>query len=204
MAAFAQATFDRGAPGAGWTVVPGTNSDAPPIITEPEGLARATKSTIALFEGGYDPLDGVIVSAFIDPGLEWLKAHLKVPVVGIAQAAMDEAAGHGRFVILSTTPGLAGAMTELVERYGHRDACAGIIGIEGDPYAVMGNPERLLTELSALLDRAVTSLKAEAVIVGGGPLVDAARQLSATAPVPLVEPVPAAARSLRRLIEGQE
>jgi allantoin racemase len=196
MAAFAQDTL-----GTAWTVVPVTNVDAPPIITESVGLARATKSTIALFEGGYDPLDGVIVSAFIDPGLDWMKANLKVPAVGIAQAAMDEAAGHGRFVILSTTPGLAGAMTELVERYGHAEACAGIIGIEGDPYTVMGDPARLLVELSALLERAATELSAEAVIVGGGPLVDAARQLSTTASVPLVEPVPAAARALRRLIE---
>lgn len=198
MAAFAQDIL-----GASWTVVPGTNTDAPPIITESVGLARATKSTIALFEGGYDPLDGVIVSAFIDPGLEWLKTHLKVPAVGIAQAAMDEAAGHGRFVILSTTPGLAGAMTGLVDRYGHAGGCAGIIGIEGDPYTVMSDPARLLQELSVLLDRAVTELSADAVIVGGGPLVDAARQLSATAPVPLIEPVPAAARSIRRLIEAR-
>jgi allantoin racemase len=41
------------------------------------------------------------------------------------------------------------------------------------------------------------------VVIGGGPLALAARALSATAPVPLVEPLPAAVRlALTRVAAG--
>jgi Asp/Glu/hydantoin racemase len=195
MAAFARETL-----GDGWQVTAATNPDASPIIIDPAGLERATRSTLIAFEGGIAPHDGVIVSAFLDPGRAELAARLAVPVVGIAQAAMAEAAAHGRFAILSTTPELSAEMTKLIESYGHADACVGIVGISEDPHAVMGDPDRLVKALAELLDRAVGDLSAQAVIVGGGPLVDAARTLSGTAPVPLIEPIPAAARLIARLI----
>lgn len=194
------AAFTRETLGSGWRVSAATNPDAPPIIVDPAGLARATRSTLALFEGGLDPHDGVIVSAFLDPGRAELAARLPVPVVGIAQASMAEAATHGRFAILSTTPELSAAMTGLIDGYGHAEACVGIVGISEDPHAVMGDPNRLVEALAALLERAVRDLSAEAVIVGGGPLVDAARALRGTAPVPLIEPIPAAARLIARLV----
>lgn len=185
--------------GAGWTVAETTNPDAPPVIVDPPGLARASRSVAALFRDGLDPLDGVVVSAFVDPALEALRAMLAVPVVGIAEAAMAEAARHGRFAILSTTPALGDAIAALAAGYGHGDALAGIVGSDDDPQALMGDPARLAATLAALMERAVV-LGAAAVTVGGGPLADAARALARDAPVPVVEPVPAAARALARRI----
>ena len=50
--------------------------------------------------------------------------------------------------------------------------------------------------LYELIRRTVRDDSAEAVVVGGGPLADAARTLAPTSPVPLIEPVPAAVRRL--------
>lgn len=195
MAAIARETL-----GAGWTVREATNPDAPPIIVDPPGLTYASRTTLALFEAGLDPGRGVIVSAFLDPARAALADRLPVPVVGIAEAAMAEAAGHGRFAILATTPGLSDQIMDLVSGYGHAGTCLGVVGIEEDPHAVMGDPVRLDAALRALLARAVDTLGAEAVIVGGGPLADAARNLVAVSPVPVIEPVPAAARRMARLL----
>jgi len=192
MAAIARETL-----GAGWTVDETTNPDAPAIITEPAGLARATASTLGLFETGLDPLDGVILSAFLDPGRLELGARLSVPVVGIAEAAMAEAAAPGRFAVLATTPDLAAEIRRLAEAYGHGDRLAGIVGTKGEPHAVMADPDRLQAALRELMTEAVDRLSVDAVIIGGGPLADAARALAAEAPVPVIEPVPAAARWMR-------
>ncbi|MDF1790975.1 MAG: aspartate/glutamate racemase family protein [Thalassobaculaceae bacterium] len=185
-----------------WTVVTFTNPDAPAIITDPAGAARATDSLLRLFEGGLDPCDGVILSAFLDPGLAELRARLAVPVVGIAEAAMQAAGRHGRFAILSTTPDLNTHLRELAVVYGEGDRLVDILRIQGDPYMVMGDPDLLMATLRAMLKDATDRLDVAAVIVGGGPLAMAARLLGAEATLPIVEPVPAAALALKAAIDA--
>lgn len=198
MAAFARETL-----GPNWTLETLTNADAPPIITDDAGAARAVAALLRTFGAGHDPAEGVILSAFLDPGLAELRALLDVPVVGIAEAAMHEAGRHGRFAILSTTPDLDARMRDLAARYGEAERLAGILTIEGDPHRVMGDPALLLSTLRAMLADAATRLSVGAVIVGGGPLAQAARTLVAEADLPVVEPVPAAARALKaRLAAG--
>lgn len=195
------AGFAREALGAGWTVNTATNPDAPPIIVDPAGAARAAASVQALFRDGLDPGDGVILSAFLDPGLPELRAQLSVPVVGLAEAAMHAAGRIGRFAVLSTTPALDGMMRELAVAYGEADRLVDILRIEGDPHTVMGDPDTLLAALRPMLGDAAARLRVDAVIVGGGPLADAARVLRDEAPVALIEPVPAAALAVKAAIE---
>jgi Asp/Glu/hydantoin racemase len=61
----------------------------------------------------------------------------------------------------------------------------------------MADPARLDALLSACITRA-REAGAQAVIIGGGPLAEAARRLSEGARVPLIEPVPAAMRLILR------
>ena len=197
MGAFAQETL-----GPGWTVRLRTNEDAPPIITDVAGAERASASLLTLFRDGLDPCEGVILSAFLDPGLEDLRALLDVPVVGIAEAAMQAAGRHGRFAILSTTPDLNAHLRALAVVYGEGERLVDILRIKGDPYKVMGDPDLLMATLREMLTEATETLEVDAVIVGGGPLAKAARALGAEASLPIVEPVPAAALALKALIEA--
>ena len=169
------------------------------LITEPEALDLAAHAVAALAED-LDKANAVIISAFGDPGLEKLRSMLSVPVTGIAEAGMAEAARDGRrFAVVTTTPRLRGRIAETAARYGYT-TFAGTWTTDGDPAALTADARSLEAELGRAIEAAVREGSAEAVVIGGGPLAVAARSLAASSPVPLIEPVPAAVRlSLNRL-----
>lgn len=170
-----------------------------PLITEPSELAVAGEAVAALAPALRDS-DAVIVAAFGDPGLDALRDVLAIPVTGIAEAGMAEAARSGRrFAVVTTTPRLRDRIAETASRYGHR-RFAGTWTTPGDPAALTADAAALEAALAAAIAEAVADGGAEAVVIGGGPLAVAARALAASAPVPLIEPIPAAVRcSLRRV-----
>ena len=174
-----------------------TASFGPAMLTEPEVLKRSAEAVIAMAE---EPAHGYIVAAFGDPGLEALRARVTVPVVGIGEASFLEAAVHGRFGIATTTPLLKDAIIARVAASG-LPGFTGCRFTPGDPTVLTAEPAALLAALAATV-RACIDDGAQAVIIGGGPLARAARALAADLPVPIIEPVPAAARLLaRRLAE---
>ncbi len=162
-----------------------------PLITEPRALDRAANAVAALAPS-LSAADAVIVAAFGDPGLAALRAALDVPVTGIAEAGMAEAGVNGRpFAVVTTTPKLAPRIASTAARYGHL-RYAGTWTTDVDPTALTG--AALEAALAKAIRCAADSGRVKAVVIGGGPLAIAARALSAAAPVPLVEPVPAAVR----------
>lgn len=173
-----------------------------PLITNPEALAVATEAVIAMSDQIHD-VDGVIVSAFGDPGLEALRARLSVPVTGIAEAGMAEAAsGRRRFAVVTTTPDLADAIAAKAAREGHSNF-AGTWVTPGEPTSLMADPEQLENALYAACVTAIEEGAAEAIVIGGGPLAVAAKSLVSRLPVPIIEPVPAATRlAYVRAFEG--
>ncbi|MBN8944658.1 MAG: aspartate/glutamate racemase family protein [Rhizobiales bacterium] len=166
-----------------------------PLITNAAELATAAEAVVAALAAPPAGIDGVIVSAFGDPALPRLRDLLAVPVTGIAEAGMAEAAVTGRrFAVVTTTPDLAASIAGLAGRYGHDAAFLGTVLTEGDMQTVMADRDRLVEALLAACRRAIRDLGAEAIVIGGGPLAVAARRISADVAVPLVEPVPAAVR----------
>ncbi len=166
-----------------------------PLITNATELATAAEAVVAALAAPRTGLDGVIVSAFGDPALQDLADRLAVPVTGIAEAGMAEAAADGRgFAVVTTTPDLVASIAGLAERYGHGAAFRGTMLTDGDLRSVMADPDRLAEALLAACRQAVRDLGAEAIVIGGGPLAVAARRISSDVPVPLIEPVPAAVR----------
>ncbi len=176
-----------------------------PLILNEPALTQAAAAVLALaFALAEAGVDGVIVSAFGDPGLEALRAVLSVPVTGIAEAGMAEAArdeaGRKRpFAVVTTTADLAAAITAAAHRYGHGEVFRGVELTPGDPAFVMADPDRVTDALGAACARAIAERGAAALVIGGGPLALAARRLAGRFAVPIVEPVPAAVRlALRR------
>ncbi len=164
------------------------------LITDDRALAAAAEATLALLQPGIvQGHAGVIVAAFGDPGLDGLRCSLGLPVTGIAEAAMAEAAARGRFVVVTTTPGLVDAIGRTATRYGHAGVFGGVRLTSGAPHALMQDPARLVAALAEACAAAVRD-GAAAIVIGGGPLATAARALRGHVPVPLVEPVPAAVR----------
>lgn len=169
-----------------------------PLITTPEALDRATEAVLALLPQ-LAVHDGVMVAAFGDPGQARLAERLSVPVVGIAQAAMAEArAVADRFAVVTTTPALADRIGGRAADLGHAQAFAGTWVTPGDPAALTADPARLRAALHGAALRALSDDPGiGAIIIGGGPLAEAARDMAADVPVPIIQPIPAAMRLLQ-------
>ena len=87
-----------------------------------------------------------------------------------------------------------------VEMLGFGALLAGIRVTTQDPSALTADAAALEAALAELVDQCITIDGAEAVIIGGGPLSRAARAIAPRAPVPIIEPVPEAAKwAMRQL-----
>jgi len=166
----------------------------PAIVTDETALAAAARQiethgrTLAS-----DGVAAILIAGFGDPGLATLRATLRIPVTGIAEAGMAEAAARGRFSIITTTPDLQRSILSLVDAYGHRAALASLRITPGIAEQVMANPTGLQRALVAIA-RQCTADGAASVLIGGGPLARAARAVSDAIDLPVIEPVAAGAR----------
>ncbi len=177
------------------------------MIVEPAALAEAARAVAVMAEViAREPnVEGVIIAAFGDPGLEAARKTLAVPVCGIGEASFREAgAGGRRFAVATTTPGLVDAIAERVRRAGLQDCFAGTFLAEGDPFALVADPARLVSALAEACERARSEAGAEAVIIGGGPFARAATEIAARVDMTIIEPIPAAVRLTRELIASRE
>ncbi|MFI6941461.1 aspartate/glutamate racemase family protein [Streptomyces sp. NPDC050418] len=193
-------------PEEGFEVFGVTVADGPSMLVDEDLLHASAPQVVAAARRSLTAPDGrrisaLVVSAFGDPGIEDLRTEVGVPVVGIAEAAMAQAAEAGRrFGIATTTPGLVDAITERVGRLGHRDRFTGIRLTPGDPQQLAAEPELMRERLAEAVQACITDDGAEAVIIGGGPLGEAAEALRDRFPVPVIGPIPAACRQVRRIL----
>jgi allantoin racemase len=167
-----------------------------PLITHPDALSTAGDAVLSVPDTAFEGMSGVIVAAFGDPGADALGQRLSVPVIGIVEASMRAAADVGRFSVVTTTPLLADNIRRRAAQLGLGDRLASVRTTEQDPVLLMSDETSLRAALAALIDVAIAADRAEAIIIGGGPLAVVARALAARSPVPLIEPVPAATRAL--------
>ncbi|MFF5971164.1 aspartate/glutamate racemase family protein [Streptomyces sp. NPDC012769] len=198
-----------------------TAPHGPPMLTTPSALHAAVPHVLAAAHEALAPGDcaALIVGAFGDPGVAELRARSPrgaeagasdpvgghgragVPVVGIGEAALAEAAAGGRrFGIATTTPRLAGSIAAQVARLGLADRFTGTRFTPGSPEHLASRPDSLLTALEAAVRACAVRDGAEAVVIGGGPLGDAATALQARLALPVIAPVPAACRRVLRLL----
>ncbi|WP_306330584.1 aspartate/glutamate racemase family protein, partial [Streptomyces venezuelae] len=117
----------------------------------------------------------LLVGAFGDPGLAELRAATGVPVVGLGEAALREAAeGETPFGVATTTPLLAGSIAARVAALGLADRYTGLRLTAGDPELLSADPDALLDQLERAVRACAVRDGARAVVIGGGPLGEAA------------------------------
>ncbi|MEL7088992.1 MAG: aspartate/glutamate racemase family protein, partial [Planctomycetota bacterium] len=140
----------------------------------------------------------VIVAAFGDPGASALSHRLRVPVVGIGTAAAQAAVALGRpFAVATTTPELERPINLLLHQAG--GAYLGCFFAVGDPLALLSDQAAFDAGLIGAV-RAAAGAGAEQVIIGGGPLADAAERIAEAVPVPLIQPIPEACKAVQALM----
>jgi allantoin racemase len=177
-----------------------------PLLVDEALLAQGAQAVVELVRAtDFARYDGGIVAAFGDPGLEAARAICRVPLVGIAEAAMAEAAADGRrFVVVTTTPRLVRAIERKAAAYGHDAAFGGVRLTDGDINSLMADPAALEAALARACERTIAEDGAEAIVIGGGPLAVVARALAGRFAVPIVEPIPAAMRLLRAQVRSAD
>ena len=183
----------------GIAVIGATATRNPPMIVTAKELLAAADEVVEIGVREAAGMSGVIVSAFGDPGLARLRQEIFVPAVGICEAAMiAAAAGERRFGVATTTPDLAASIAESARELGLAHLFSGTRLTTGDPVALTGDAARLQIALAKAVEECFELDHAEAVIIGGGPLGQAAIDLARSFQRPIIAPIPAA---LRRLLE---
>ena len=102
-----------------------TPADGPASIEGPYDEAFALPGLIrTALAAEWDGADAVVVACFDDPGLEPLRAALRVPVVGIVEASLHAAASIAdRMAVVTTTTRSLARIRELAHRYGVAERC---------------------------------------------------------------------------------
>ena len=185
----------------GFDIVGATATRAPTMIVSAEALEAAAPEVEEIALAHQDSCDGVIVSAFGDPGLAGIKAAMTLPAVGVGESAMLEAAANGRrFGVATTTPLLKAKIDALPNALGLGARYTGTRFADGDPQELMRDPARLRAALAGAVEACIAQDGAEAVIIGGGPLGEAARELQPMFTVPVIAPIPSAVARIIRLV----
>jgi len=182
-----------------------TADRSPPMLTTPATLAAAAAQVIELGMAHGHGCVGVIVGAFGDPGLTELRDKIDVPVVGLCESAMLAAAqGARRFGVATSTPDLAQAIVQRACDLGLGHLFTGVRCTEGDPLALAADPERLVQALTEAVRECIDIDGAAAVIIGGGPLGQAAEQIRHRFEQPVLAPISLAVARLLALLNGAE
>ncbi|MFF5786075.1 aspartate/glutamate racemase family protein [Streptomyces sp. NPDC012693] len=192
----------RRALGPALTVRGVTVARGPRMLTEPAALRASAPEVLAAgLRATAGGCAGLLVGAFGDPGVAALRAAVDVPVVGIGEAALREAAADGTpFGVATTTPLLASAVSDHVSALGLADRFTGLRLTVGDAAHLSAHPALLLDRLELAVLACAERDGAQAVVIGGGPLGEAAEELRSRCPVRIVAPIPAACRALTRLL----
>ena len=181
-------------------VIGATAVRGPAMILTAEELAAAANEVVAIGLARAGEVDAIIIGAFGDPGLAKLRAKVVVPVTGLAEASMLEAATAGRrFGVATTTPAMVDAIRERADQMGLAALYTGVRLTKGDAMALVADPPRLVEAMAAAVQAAIDCDGAEAVIIAGGPLGDAAVALAPRFTTPVIAPIPAAMRRLGQL-----
>ncbi|ANJ75032.1 aspartate/glutamate racemase family protein [Ralstonia insidiosa] len=188
---------------AGYTVVGATAANGPSMIINEVELAAAATEVEATWRSTQVPHAGVIISAFGDPGVMQVReASRPIPVVGICEASMLEASEGGRrFGVATVTPDLVAAIDAKAHALGLGALYTGVQLTPGEPRGLAADAGALEEALSDAV-RACLKDGAQAVIIGGGPLGQAAVHLAQRFDVPIIAPISAAMRRLSACIAG--
>jgi Asp/Glu/hydantoin racemase len=170
-----------------------------PMILDGNQLAAAAAGVVEMGESVRHSADGIIICAFGDPGIDELRSTLDIPVVGICHASILEASVDGRrFGIATVTPKLVDSFRAKVLELGVEHLYTGTRLTAGDPLALAADATALEDALAVAVQQSLHDDGAEAVIIGGGPLGQAAEGLSRRFDAPVVAPITSAVDLLMR------
>ena len=146
--------------------------------------------------------DGYIIACFGDPALFAAKQVTDVPVIGIAEAAMNMATILGyKFSILTVLKSAIPVMEDMVKRYGLSSRCASIRSIDIPVLEIEKRMEDVKEALVGIGKRAIEEDLAEVLLLGCAGMADLDHFLEERLHVPVIDGVVAAVKLLEAVHE---
>ena len=145
--------------------------------------------------------DAVLIGCFGDPGLMALRESSSVPVSGLAEAAFDAAARHGRFAVVTGGERWIPMLQRLAHTLGHGKALADICAVAPSGAQLAADPVAALQLLSAACVETLRRSQVDAVILGGAGLAGMAALVQPRIDAPIIDSVDAGASWFARLPE---
>jgi Asp/Glu/hydantoin racemase len=142
--------------------------------------------------------DAVLLGCFGDPGVAALRELSGRPVIGLAEAAMQQAAALGRYAIVTGGAAWGPMLQRLALGLGLADALHGIHTVAPSGAQLAADPGRALTLLRDACQRAMGD-GVRSVILGGAGLAGMAARLQADLPLPLIDSVVAGTQVLLQM-----
>ena len=172
------------------------------LIQTDEQSERAAPAVVALLAARQDTFDAAVIAAFTDSGLEAARMVISKPVVGIAEAAMLEAASAGRrFAIVTLGATLIELLQRLAARYGVADRLAAVEIVAAPFVDVASDPDRHRELLVGACRDLIDTKGVDAIVLGAGPLAGMAGKIAGEVDVPLFDPIVCAVRRAEGLAD---
>jgi len=162
------------------------------LIETPKQSAETVPYVVSLIETISDKFDAVIIAAFSDPGLHEARKIAACPVLGISEAAMQKAATHGHFAIVTLGAELKQEIIRNAEIYGYSDLLAEVRILPWTVAEVSSNLDKYREDFRSACQSLVDEKHVSAIIIGGGPLTGIASAVSTKLSIPIYDGVQSA------------
>lgn len=162
-----------------------------PAIQTPEELVIAADAVLAAITANPD-CGAAIIGAFGDPGLDEARAAAPMPAFGLGESGILAASANGRrFAILTVGEAMRLDIMGKIERLGVADRLAALQFLSASVADVVRDRAALIPAIvDAVADCAARG--AEAVLLGGGPFVGLAHEVSEQTALPVLDGLHAA------------
>ncbi len=172
-------------------------------ISAEASYAIAGHAAIDAYAEHAEGIDAVLLACFGDPGLFALREIASVPVIGLAEASMTEAASKvPRFSIVTGGPRWAPMLHRLAEALGFSESLVNVRTIALTGVQIAANPDAAIDLLATECRKAQRVDGAGAVILGGAGLAGLAPRVQAHVEVMIIDNVVAGARQAASLARG--
>lgn len=146
--------------------------------------------------------DAFIVAAACDPGLAAAREIVRVPVIGIGEAAIHLASlVAAKFTVVTVFPRIVPLIEKAVEQSGLLGKCSSVRSISACVLDTENNPELVERELMEISLKALECDKAEAICLGCSGMTKFAEQLEQKLGVPVFDGVVSAVKLAESLVD---
>ena len=145
------------------------------------------------------PIDGVLIGCFGDPGLYALKDLCDCPVTGLAESSLIQASMYGDFAIVTGGQRWKVMLERLIQNLGYCSQLKSIITVDPTGAELQANPLMAKDILTRACDEAA-SHNVNAIILGGAGLAGYQSDIQPLISLPLID---SAIAGLACLVEQQ-